>query len=123
MEPIMPSAVLLVIKSPLYGSGRAGEGLRIATAMIAMGVLPRILFVDDGVFCLLKNQEPEAAGLASFGERLKAISDLIGIHVLSDSLIVRNLKKDDLESDYDVKTLTLGEAVNLFAQSNSVITF
>lgn len=119
----MPSAVLLVIKSPLYGSGRASEGLRMATAMIAMDVLPQILFVDDGVYCLLKNQAPEATGLASFGERLKAISDLIGIHVLSDSLALRNLKQDDLESDYNAKTLTLDETVNLFAQSNSVITF
>lgn len=119
----MPSAVLLVIKSPLYGSGRAGECLRVATAMIAMDVLPRILFVDEGVYCLLKNQAPEAVGLASLGERLKAIADLIGIHVLSDSLAIRNLKQDDLESNYNVKALTLDEAVNLFAQSNSVITF
>lgn len=119
----MPSAVLLVIKSPLYGSGRAGEGLRMATAMIAMDVLPRILFVDDGVYCLLKNQAPEAVGLASFDERLKAISDLVGIHALSDSLAVRDLKQDDLESEYNVKTLILDEVANLFAESNSVITF
>jgi sulfur relay (sulfurtransferase) DsrF/TusC family protein len=123
MEATAPSAVLLVIKSPLYGSGRAGEGLRVATAMIAMDVLPQILFIGDGVYCLLKNQAPEAAGLASLGERLKAIADLTGIHVLSDSLATRNLKRDDLESDYNVKTLTLDETVNLFAQSKSAITF
>lgn len=119
----MPSAFVLVIKSPLYGSGRAGEGLRVATAMIAMDVLPQILFIDDGVYCLLKNQAPEATGLASFGERLKAISDLVGIHVLSDSLTTRNLKPDDLESDYNARILVLDEAANLFAQGNSVITF
>jgi sulfur relay (sulfurtransferase) DsrF/TusC family protein len=123
MEETMPGAVLLMIKSPLYGSGIAGEGLRMATAMIAMDVLPRILFVDEGVYCLLKNQAPEGAGLASFMERLKAISDLVGINVLSDSLDTRNLKHDDLESDYNVKTLTLDEAADMFAQSSSVITF
>ncbi len=123
METTKPSAVLLVIKSPLYGSGKASEGLRVATAMIAMDVLPQILFVDEGVYCLLKNQAPEAAGLTSSAERLKAISDLVGIYVLSDSLAVRNLKQDDLESDYSVKTLTLDEAVSLFAQSGSVISF
>jgi sulfur relay (sulfurtransferase) DsrF/TusC family protein len=123
MEATTPSAVLLVIKSPLYGSGRAGEGLRVATAMIAMDVLPQILFIGDGVYCLLRNQAPEVAGLASLGERLKAIADLTGIHVLSDSLATRNLKRDDLESDYNVKTLTLDETVNLFAQSKSAITF
>lgn len=123
MEVTAPVTVLLVIRSPLYGSGRASEGLRLATAMIAMDVLPQILFVDEGVYCLLRNQAPEATGLTSLGERLKAIADLVGIHVLSDSLAKRNLKQDDLESDYHVQTLTLDEAVNLFAQSKSVITF
>ncbi len=123
METTKPSAVLLVIKSPLYGSGKASEGLRVATAMIAMDVLPQILFVDEGVYCLLKNQAPEAAGLTSPAERLKAISDLVGINALSDSLAIRNVKQDDLESDYSVKTLTLDEAANLFAQSGSVISF
>lgn len=123
MGTTTPGVVLLVIKSPFYGSGKAGEGLRVATAMIAMDVLPQILFVDEGVYCLLKNQAPEAVGLASLGERLKAIADLIGVIVLADSLAMRNLKQDDLESDYNVKALTLDEAVNLFAQSKTVITF
>jgi len=113
--------ILLVIKSPPYGSGRAAEGLRMATAMIAMDVLPKILFIDDGVYCLLRNQKPEAADLASFGERLKTLADLIGLYAVSDSMKKRSLRKTDLA--YNLKTVSLEEAVALIPENDTVITF
>ena len=119
----MVSKVLLVIKSAPYGGKRATEGLRMATAMIAMDVLPQILFLNDGVYCLVKNQTPETVGLASFSDRLKAISDLIGINVLSDSLKQRRLENDHLEDNCKVKTLTLNQVADMFAHCDSVITF
>ena len=119
----MVNKILLVIKTPPYGSGRAAEGFRIATAMIAMDVLPQILFVDDGVYCLVRNQKPEAAGLISFGERLKTLADLVGLNALSDSMVQRKLKTSDLEENYNVKTLSLDEAVKLISQDETVITF
>jgi len=115
--------ILLVIKSPPYGSGRAAEGLRMATAMIAMDVMPQILFIDDGVYCLVKNQTPEAAGLASFGERLKTLADLVGLHVVSPSMLKRNLGNSDLDETYNVKTISLDEAGELIAENDAVITF
>jgi len=115
--------ILLVIKSAPYGSGRAAEGFRMATAMIAMDVLPQILFVDDGVYCLVRNQKPEAVGLISFGERLKTLADLVGLNALSDSMVQRKLKQSDLEEDYNIKTLSLDEAIKLISQDETVITF
>ena len=119
----MVSKVLLVIKSAPGEGIRAAEGLRVATAMIAMDVLPQILFLDDGVRCFVKSQMPETPGHTSFSDRLKAISDLIGIHVLSDSLKQRRLEKDQLEGGYNVKTLTLNQVADMFAQCESVIPF
>jgi len=115
--------ILLVIKSAPYGSGRAAEGFRVATAMIAMDVLPQILFIDDGVYCLIRNQAPEAAGLASFGERLKTLADLVGFYASSDSLVQRKLKQSDLNENYNVKTLSLDETVGLISQNETIITF
>jgi len=115
--------ILLVIKSRPHESSRAAEGLRMATAMIAMDVLPQILFVDDGVYWLVKTQVPESAGDSSFMERLRAISDLVGVHVLSDSLAERKLKQEDLDKDYNAKNLSLDEASELLGQNNTVIAF
>jgi len=119
----MVTKVLLVIKSPPYGSGMAVEGLRMATAMIAMDVMPEILFIDDGVYCLLKNQKPEAIGLGSFGERLKTLSDLIGLYAASDSITKRKLRQSDINENYKVKTLTMDETVKLILQNEAAITF
>jgi len=94
-----------------------------ATAMIAMDVLPQILFVDDGVYCLVKEQTPEAAGLASFGERLKTLADLVGLYAVSDSLTQRKLQLNDFDKDYKVKTLSITEAAELISQIETVITF
>jgi tRNA 2-thiouridine synthesizing protein C len=119
----MISKVLLVIKSPPYGNSRASEGFRVATAMIAMDVLPQILFIEDGVYCLVKNQKAEAVGLSSFAERLRTLADLAGLQTLSDSLFQRKLKHSDLDESYNVKTLSTSEAAELIAQNETVITF
>jgi tRNA 2-thiouridine synthesizing protein C len=118
----MPRQILLIVKSSPYGSLRAAEGFRMATAMIAMDVLPQLLFIDDGVYCLLKNQKPEGAGLNSFAERLKTLADLVGLHAVSDSMVKRNLRNSDFEA-YNVKTISLDEGAELIAENDVVITF
>lgn len=113
----------MVVKSPPYGSILAAECFRIATAMIAMDVLPQVLFIDDGVYCLLKGQDPEQAGLQSFHGRLKTLADLIGLYVAEHSLNRRNLKKTDFDENYNLKTVSMKEVTNLFLENETVITF
>jgi len=119
----MPKKILLIVKSSPYGSVRAAEGFRIATAMIAMDVIPQLLFIDDGVYCLLKNQKPEAAGLNSFAERLKTLADLVGLHAVSDSMVKRNLRNSDFDETCNVKTISFDEAAELIVENDVVITF
>jgi len=119
----MPKRVLLVIKSPPYGSLRATEGFRIATAMVAMDILPQLLFIDDGVYCLIKEQRPEAAGLESYHERLKTLADLVGLHAVKESMRERKLKSADLDEGFQVKIISLDEATELFVENETVITF
>jgi len=115
--------ILLVIKSLPYGSGRAAEGFRMATAMIAMDVLPQLLFMDDGVYCLVKGQKPEAAGSSPYYEHLRTIADLVGLHVLSVSMVKRNLRPEDFDENYKVKNLSIREAAELMTENEAVLTF
>lgn len=94
-----------------------------ATAMIAMDVLPGILFVDDGVFWLVKKKLNESVAPSLVKERLKTISDLVGLQVLSDSLAQRKLKPDDLDESYNARVVSLDEAAELIAQNDTVIAF
>jgi tRNA 2-thiouridine synthesizing protein C len=119
----MPKKILFVVKSPPYGSVLAAECFRMATALIAMDILPQILFMDDGVYCLLKEHKPETAGLSSFEERLKTLADLVELYVEESSLRKRNLEKADLDGRYNLKTVSIEEAASLFLQNEIVITF
>ncbi len=119
----MPRKILLVIRSPPYGSLMAAEGFRIATAMIAMDVLPQLLLMDDGVYCLLKNQRPEAAGLDSHYERLRTLADLVGLYAVRDSVVKRNLKVIDLDESLNVKLLSVDETAGLIVENETVIAF
>ncbi|MFQ5836968.1 MAG: DsrE family protein [Candidatus Bathyarchaeia archaeon] len=119
----MPRKILLVIKSSPYGNLMAAEAFRIATAMIAMDVLPQLLFIEDGVYCLLKNQRPEAAGLNPHYERLKTVADLVGLYTVRDSMAKRDLKIIDLDESFDVKLLSIDEAEELIMENETVIAF
>jgi len=119
----MPRKILLILKSSPYGSVRAAEGFRVATAMIAMDILPQLLFIDDGVYCLLKNQTPEATGLNSFSERLKTLADLVGLYAVSHSVVKRNLRNSDFDQTYNVKTISLDDAAELIVENDVIITF
>jgi len=119
----MSRKILLVMKSSPYGTLMATEGFRIATAMIAMDVLPQLLFMDDGVYCLLKKQRPEAAGLNSYYERLKTLADLVGLYAVRDSMAKRYLKIIDLDESFNVKLLSIDEAAKLIMENETVIAF
>jgi len=119
----MPRKILLVIKSSPYGSLMAAEGFRIATAMIAMDILPQLLFIDDGIYCLLKNQRPEASGLNSHYERLKTLADLVGLYAVQDSMAKRNLKTIDLDESFNAKLLSMEETAKLIMENETVIAF
>jgi sulfur relay (sulfurtransferase) DsrF/TusC family protein len=101
----------------------AAEGFRIATALIAMDTLPQLVFVDDGIYCLIKKQKPEVAGLNSFYDRLKTLSDLIGLYVAENSFAKRNLSIEDIDKTYHVKVISLTEVAKLVTENEIVIAF
>jgi len=119
----MPKKVLFVVKSPPYGNVLASECFRMATALIAMDVLPQILFIDDGVYCLVREHKPETAGLNSFSERLKTLADLVELYVEESSLQKRNLGQADLDVNYNLKMISKEEVTGLFLENETVITF
>jgi len=117
----MVNNILLVFRDSPQEEGVA-EGFRIATAMIAMDVLPQLLFVDDGVFWLVKKKLDQLENPA-VKERLQTLSDLVGLQVLSDSLAQRKLKSNDFDEGLDAKVLSLDEAAELVTQNDAVIAF
>ncbi len=89
--------VLLIVNKGPFGSVFAAEALRAGIAFAGMDLETKLVFADDGVFCLLKNQHPEVAEMTSLAEGFDNAEEF-GLKIFADaeSVSERNLKNDDL---------------------------
>jgi len=85
-------------KSP-YGSVYALESLEVVLIAAAFEQDVKLVFMDDGVFQLTKNQDPADIGMKNFSKTYAALGDydVNQIYVDEDSLKARGLTLDDLQ--------------------------
>ncbi len=111
--------MMIIVKSgPKDDTGVMG-GLRLASAMLGMDYLPVVVFVDEGVGCLL----PGAIEDLVLADYLKAAADLAGVHALSESLEVLGLGVDDLDPGLDVTPVDLVWLADMVADIDSTVAF
>jgi len=107
---------LIMIKSRIGVGTKVEEGLRLASAMIGMDHMPFIVFLDDGVECLFHKN---LSGLII--DYLNTISSLIGIHVLSESMIERGLKLEDI--NVDATLINIEQLVEMIMECKIIVAF
>jgi tRNA 2-thiouridine synthesizing protein C len=93
----MKKVTILMRKAP-YGSVYSAEGYR---AIMALGVFEmevRVVFLDDGVYVLLKGQDPSQLEMKPLGDGFPMLSefDVDQFYVHAPSLAERGLSADDL---------------------------
>jgi len=89
----MAKRTLALCRQAPYGSALAREGLEAVLAAAAMDRAPELLFLCDGIFQLLDNQEPGAIDQKSLRRNLQALP-MFGvetIHVCERSLMERGV--------------------------------
>lgn len=81
-----------------YGSIYALEGLEVVLIGAAFDQDCCMAFIGDGVFQLLKGQDPRDAGMKNFSPTYKALGDyeVNKLYVERESLSERGLSEDDL---------------------------
>ncbi len=84
-------------KAP-YGTIYALECLEVVLITAAFDQDVSVVFVDDGVFQLKKNQDTEGIGMKNFSNTYRALDDydVEKIYVEQESLDARGLSADDL---------------------------
>lgn len=110
-----------ISRSAPYGSNRAQLCLDSAFAAAVFEQQVSYLFMDDGVYQLVANQDAEAISSKTLGRMLETL-DLYGIEdvmVLDSSLAERQLKEDDLLMP--VTVIDAAAAKDLLARSQTVI--
>ena len=85
-------------KSP-YGSVYALESLEVVLIAAAFEQDVKLIFMDDGVFQLIKNQDPADIGMKNFSKTYAALGDydVNQIYVDEESLKERGLTLEDLQ--------------------------
>ena len=95
----MVKKVLFITQQPPYGTALSQEKLQMAMVFGAFELNVSMLFINDGVFSIVKNQQPEAIGFVNFSKQYSALGkyyDIKQIYVDQHSLKQRALVQDNL---------------------------
>ena len=114
--------LLFVMAAPPHGQINAQEGLD-ALLMGSAFARCRGLFVGDGVYQLLKQQDTSGLGIKNFAKTFGALKDygVDQLFVCAESLATRGLKLEALT--LDVTALDTTEIRSLLADSDRIMTF
>lgn len=107
-------------KAP-YGTIYALENLEVVLIAAAFEQDVSVVFLDDGVFQLKKDQNTEGIGMKNFSNTYRALDDydVEKIYVEKESLDMRGMTEDDLI--IDVEVLTTEELREIMNQQDVVI--
>lgn len=95
---------LFTIKKPPHGSIYPYEGLEVILIVAAYEQDISVAFLEDGVFCLVKGQEPAAVGIKDFSNTFRVMEDygVEHLYVDGEALRERGLAEDDLVTPVEV---------------------
>lgn len=94
----MSKKILIIVNSPPYGTVFPAEALRAGIAFAGMDHNTQLLFMGDGVYTLLKDQNPNIIEASSIKEGLANASEF-GLKIMVDnaSLNFRNIQTQEIE--------------------------
>jgi tRNA 2-thiouridine synthesizing protein C len=100
----MGNTVAILMRKAPYGSVYTAEGFR---SMMGIGVFEmdiNVVFVDDGVYALVKGQDPAELDMKPLGEGFPMLPDfgVSKFYVHEQSLSERGLTSDDLVMDVEI---------------------
>jgi tRNA 2-thiouridine synthesizing protein C len=97
MSEIVKKFLYLNRKAP-YGTIYAWESLEVVLIGAAFDQEVSLMFMDDGVYQLVKGQDPSGIGMKHFSPTYRTLGDyeIKHIYVDGDSLATRGLNQNDL---------------------------
>jgi len=99
----MEKVVVLLRKAP-YGSVYTAEAFRTIMGIAVFEMDICVVFIDDGVYTIVKNQNPEKLEMKPLGDGFAMLKDfnVNKFVVHAESLSERGLSKDDLILDVEL---------------------
>ena len=100
----MANTVAVLMRKAPYGSVYTAEGFRTLMGIGVFEMDVTVVFLDDGVYALIKGQNPEKIDMKPLGDGFPMLSEF-GVdtfYVHDESLAERGLTVDDLVVDAEV---------------------
>lgn len=121
--PTAPQDILILQRTAPYGSSTAREGLDFILTSAAYDQNLTILFLADGVFQLLDNQNSKGIALKNHAAALEVLPlyDVENLFVIDEDLTSRAITKDQIITDVQIISREQGRA--LIAQHSKIIGF
>jgi tRNA 2-thiouridine synthesizing protein C len=113
---------LFVNRKAPYGTVYALESLEVVLISAAFDQDVSLVFMDDGVFQIVKGQDTDGIGMKNFSRTYRALDgyEVEKLYVEKESLDARGLTQDDLL--VDVEILSSQELGDIMAAQDVVIT-
>jgi sulfur relay (sulfurtransferase) DsrF/TusC family protein len=113
--------VMILIRSPPYGTTNAGEGLRAGIAIAGMDIETTIVLMGDAIYAALTGQDPEAINAISLSESIANAKDFGARLVVHDeSMRQRGIGRGEL---LGVEIMRAEEVAQLAREVDATITF
>lgn len=124
MQQPTQKKLLFISRHAPYGSSIAKEALDAVLAASAYDQDLSLLFMDDGVFQLLKTQSTAPIEQKSLAAMLPALTifGVENIFVHSESLNTRHLSREDLVLD-EIQLLNNAEIADLMTHQDHLLSF
>jgi tRNA 2-thiouridine synthesizing protein C len=102
----MGDTVAILMRKAPYGSVYTAEGFRTMMGIAVFEMDLTVIFVDDGVYTLLKDQDPTKLDMKPLGDGFPMLTefDVEKFLVHDESLQERGLTVDDLLMDVEIVT-------------------
>jgi tRNA 2-thiouridine synthesizing protein C len=113
---------LVIFRQAPYGTSYAAEGVRVLSSLGAFEVECSVLFMDDGVFSLVKDQHPEELEMKPLVKGIESIlQGGITVFVSGESLTERQVNPGEiLEGAIIVNNADIR---NMLDESDIILTF
>lgn len=100
----MGNSVAILMRKAPYGSVYTAEGFRTIMGIAVFEMDISVVFMDDGVFALLKDQDPDQFDMKPLGDGFPMLKDfdVERFYVHDESLAERGLSTDDLVLEAEV---------------------
>ncbi len=116
--------MLLMFRRPPYGTVFPAEGLRMAEALLAFQIPVKAVFLEDGVFNLVKGQGNQTLGFGDLGAAFAGLiaTGLGEMLVVQEDLSARRVRIEDLV-DAPVRAIRVTELRALVEEAKVVMPF